>query len=129
MPFLRHENCVCGPAFRAAGNTGGALLSSAEDRCHHARAAASVHDRDNSQRTFIRRAGYEVIARVHETQWSRGEIGATMALMWKRNKRLDGRLDCIDHPIGCLGIVFGSKFPNRVEVDFSFRVKIVPSRH
>lgn len=50
-----------------------------------------------------------------------GEIGATMALMWKRNKRLDGSLDCIDRPIGCLGIVFGYIFPNRIEVDFSFR--------
>ena len=88
-----------------------------------------MHDRDNPQRTLIRRVGYEVIPRVGEAQRARGEIGATMALMGKRNKRLDSRLDCIDHPIGCPGIVFGHKFPNRVEVDFSFRVKIIASRH
>ncbi len=59
-----------------------------------------------------------------------------MALVWKGNKGLDRHLDCIDDPVGCHGIavakrrsrVFGYIFPNRVEVDFCFRVKIIPSR-
>lgn len=87
-----------------------------------------MHNRDNPQRSFIRRLRYEVISRVREAQRTRGEIGATVALMWKR-KRFDGRFNCIDHPVGCFRIVFGYVFPNRIKVDFGFRMKVVPSRH
>ena len=59
-------------ALLAAEKHGGALLPPPQNRSHHARAAASMHDRDNPERTFIRRTGYEVIPNVRETQRSRG---------------------------------------------------------
>jgi len=50
-----------------------------------------------------------------------------MALVRKGDKRLDSRLDPIHHPISGVRAVFGYEFPNLVEVDFGFRVKIIPS--
>ena len=49
---------------------------------------------------FVKRSGREV------------RSGRRWRLVWKENKGLDRRLDCIDDPGGCLGIVFGHIFPN-----------------
>jgi hypothetical protein len=45
--------------------------------------------------------------------------------MGKRDKRLDGCLDCVDHPVGGLKTVFRYEFPNSVKVGLGLRVKPV----
>jgi hypothetical protein len=72
-----------------------------------------------------RRAGYEIIPRCGETQGTLGQIGETVTLMGKRDKRLDGRLDGVDHPVSGLKTVFRYEFPNRVKVGIGLRMKPV----
>jgi len=86
-----------------------------------------MHDGDNPQRSFVRRISNQVILRVRKAQRPRCEVNTAMALVRKGDKRLDSRLDPIHHPISGVRAVFGYEFPNLVEVDFGFRVKIIPS--
>jgi hypothetical protein len=55
------------------------------------------------------------------------EAWATVALMRERDERFDGCLNCIDQTISGKMVVFRDEFPNSVEVNFSFRVKIMTS--
>jgi hypothetical protein len=87
-----------------------------------------VHHCHNPQWLLLRRVSDDVISGIHETQRPRSEIGAAVALLRKRNKRLDSRLNLVDGPIGGIEIVRRYLFPNIVEVDFSFLTKVVP-RH
>jgi hypothetical protein len=78
-----------------------------------------------TQWLLVWRVRYKVIPRPSKTQGTRGQIGAEMALVGKRDKCPDGRLNLIGHSIGGVR-VFGYEFPNGVKVNFSVRVKIIP---
>jgi hypothetical protein len=100
-----------------------ALLPASQYGSHQSRAAATVHDGDNPQWPLIRRIGYEIIPRCGETQGTLGQIGAAMALMGKRDKRFDSRLDGVYDPVSGLKTVFRYEFPNSVKVGFGLGVK------
>ena len=86
-----------------------------------------MHDRHNPQRYFLRRVGNQIVPRGREAQRARGEVGAAVALMGELNERFNGCLNVVDRPISGKMVVFSDELPNGVEVNFSFRVKIIPS--
>lgn len=86
-----------------------------------------MHDRDNPQRLFVGRISDKVIPRICEAQRARGEVGAAVALMRERDKRFDSRLNLINHSISGNVTVLGYEFPNSIEINRGFRVKITPS--
>jgi hypothetical protein len=66
------------------------LLPASEDRGYGARAAPSVHYRDNPQGLFLRCVGDQVFTYKNEAQRPRTEIRASVAPMGKNHKPADG---------------------------------------
>ena len=85
-----------------------------------------MHDRDNPKWPSVRRVRNKIVARIRETQRPCCEVGAAVALVGERYKRLDGGFNCIDHSIRGKLAVLGDEFPNGVKINFSLWVKAIP---
>jgi hypothetical protein len=87
-----------------------------------------MHDRDNPEGLFIRRVGYEIIPRRRETHGPRRQVGAAVALMGKGTRASMVALIASITRSAAFKTVVGYEFPNRVKVNFGFRMKIVANR-
>jgi hypothetical protein len=105
--------------------TGNALFAASQDRGHHARAAATVHNGHNPQGLFVGHVGNHIFPHQLETQRTRGQVRAAVALVGSMHQGTDGIKDLRNHPVGGIWIVGCDILADLVDVDVRFRVESV----
>ncbi len=99
----------------------GFLLSTTENRSHHAPVTSAVKNRHDPKRYLVRCVGDEIlVAHDMESQRSRGQVRASVSDVWGGNERAEGGEDVVDYAVGSVDVVFGDVFLNLVNVGERF---------
>jgi hypothetical protein len=111
--------------FLAGCQAGLIELSASENSRHHARAASSVHHRDNPQRFSVGHVGNHIFVHRGKAQRARSQVRAFVALVRERDKGVDAGQNIRNQLVGGVEIIVGDKIPNLIKVPRRLQVEVV----